>query len=173
MPETVEQYIARISGFVADHDPWTILAETPGRLQSLVNGATAAQLTWTTSPTRWSIAQIVAHLADAEVVGAWRFRSVLGQDGIGVQAYDQNVWASAFHYEKAEPGESVAVFSALRRATLRVLRDVDPERLGHTGMHQERGPESISQIVRMYAGHDLNHLGQIERLLEEARGQRG
>jgi hypothetical protein len=169
MVETVQDYIARLTGLVGDRDPATMLAETPGRLRSLVNGATPAELTWTSAPTRWSVTQIVAHLADAEAVGAWRIRSVLAQDGCPLQAYDQNVWASAFRYEATDPAESLTLFETLRLATLRLLKRVDPARLAHAGLHQERGPEPILQIIKMYAGHDLNHLNQIERLLDEAR----
>jgi len=169
MAETAQQYIARITGMVGDRDPWTVLAESPDRLRSLVGSATPAELSWTTSPARWSIGQIAAHLADAEIVGAWRIRSVLARDRVTLQAYDQNVWASAFRYEQVDAAESVAVFEALRRATLRLLRTADPARLAHVGQHDERGQESIAHIVRMCAGHDLNHLTQIERLLIEAR----
>jgi hypothetical protein len=169
MAETVPQYIARLAGLVGNRDPWAVLAETPVHLRSLVTGATPRELAWTTSPTRWSIVQIVAHLADAEIVGAWRFRSVLAADGVALQAYDQNAWASAFLYEKTDPTASVALFEALRTATLRVLRSVDPARLEHAGLHSERGQESIDHLMRMYAGHDLNHRAQIERLLDEVR----
>jgi hypothetical protein len=169
MNETVEEYIARITGLVADRDPMTVMAETPGRLRSLVTSATPDQLTWTSSPTRWTITQIVGHLADAEVVGAWRFRSVLGEDGIAVSAYDQNKWAAAFRYERVPIAESLALFETLRAATLRVLRTVDPARLDHAGLHAERGRESITRLKEMYGGHDLNHLSQIERLLSESR----
>lgn len=172
MAETAEQYIARITGFVADRDPRAVLAETPGRLRALVDGATARELTWTTSSKRWSIAQIAAHLADAEIVIAWRIRSVLERDEVPLQAYDQNVWASAFQYETAPAAESLAVFEALRASTLRILRTVDPARRAHAGLHAERGPETIHQTMRMAAGHDLNHLGQIARLLDEVRQER-
>jgi DinB superfamily len=169
MPETIEQYTARILGLASDRDPWLVLAETPARLRSLVTGATAHELTWTTSPTRWSVGQIVAHLADAEIVGAWRFRSIVATDGVPLQAYDQNVWASTFRYEDADPLASVTLFEALRNSTLRILRAVDPVRLEHAGMHEERGRESVLHLMRLYAGHDVNHLTQIERLLNEAR----
>lgn len=172
MPETAEQYIARITGFVGDQDPLSLLAKAPGRLRSLVSGATDNELAWTTSPDRWSIRQIAAHLADTEIVGAWRIRKVLEADGVGLQAYDQNIWASAFRYDTAPAAESVALFEALRGATLRVLRTVDPARRAHAGMHAERGRESIDHLIRLYAGHDLNHLAQIERLLDEARQER-
>ena len=103
MSETVQQYIARLAGLVGDRDTWAVMAETPNHLRSLVSGATPRELAWTTSPTRWSIVQIVAHLADAEIVGAWRFRTVLATDGVALQAYDQNTWASAFEDQKTDP----------------------------------------------------------------------
>jgi DinB family protein len=169
MAETIEQYVARLSGLVAERDPLALMAETPGRLQALVSGASPAELRWTTASGRWTVTQIAAHMADAEIVGAWRFRTVLAQDGVPMQAYDQNAWASAFRYEDAPPAESVGLFGALRTATLRLLRRVDPARLRHAGTHAERGRESVEQLARMFAGHDLNHLAQIERLLGEAR----
>jgi uncharacterized damage-inducible protein DinB len=143
----------------------------------------AASARWSTAPPRprsrgrprrtaGSVVQIAAHLADSEIVGAWRFRTVLAQDGVPLQAYDQNAWASAFGYEQAAVAESVTLFGALRRATVDLLRRVDPRRHEHAGMHAERGRESIQHLMRMYAGHDLNHLAQIERLLGEARAAR-
>jgi uncharacterized damage-inducible protein DinB len=169
MIETPHQYTVRMLGLAGDRDPWLTLAETPGRLQSLVAGATARELAWTTSPARWSIRQIVAHLADTELVGAWRVRSVLAADGIALQPFDQNEWAAAFKYENADAAAAAALFGVVRTATLALLRTVAPERLEHAGIHGERGRETVSHIMRMYTGHDLNHLGQIERLLDEAR----
>jgi hypothetical protein len=169
MAETPAQYTARMLALAGDRDPWTMLAATPARLESLVAGATTRELTWTTSPARWSITQIVAHLADAEIVIAWRMRSVLASDGIAMQPFDQNEWATAFKYQAADAAAAVTVFGVLRTSNLALLRTVDPERLEHAGMHGERGRESIGQMMRMYMGHDLNHLAQIERLLDEVR----
>lgn len=173
MQETVQQYIARMSGNVGDQNPRAIMESTPARLRSLISEATPAQLTYTTSPTRWTITQIVAHLSDAEIVGAWRFRRVLEENNVTLQAYDQGIWAESFGYTERPPIESVALFDALRRSTLRTLDAVDPSRLQHVGMHAERGPESIAQLIIMYAGHDINHLKQIEALLEESRNASG
>ena len=169
LSETAQQYIARITGFVGDQDPAILLAEAPDRLRTLVERAPASALTWKPTPQAWSIAEIAAHLADAEIVGAWRIRSVLAQDNVPLQAFDQNAWASAFRYGDAPAADSVALFGVLRQATLRLLRTVDPARHQHAGLHAERGRESIQHLMRLYAGHDLNHLAQIERLLAEAR----
>jgi hypothetical protein len=87
---------------------------------------------------------------------------------VELQAYDQEAWASTFRYGQADPSESLVVFETLRQANLRLLATVDPGLHQNAGMHQERGRETVAHIMRMYAGHDLNHLGQIERLLSEA-----
>jgi hypothetical protein len=172
MNETTRQYIERITSYVEGREPRTVLEQTPERLRALVSSASPAELAWTATAARWSITQVAAHLADAEIVGAWRFRAVLETDNVTIQAYDQATWSSAFHYEQTDPVESVALFGALRRSTLALLKRVDPERLAHAGLHQERGRESVEHLMRMFAGHDLNHLAQIERLLSEAREQR-
>jgi uncharacterized damage-inducible protein DinB len=166
--ETPQEYTKRILGNIGGRDPWSQLAATPGRLRALTSSASAKAMAYA-PPGRWSSAQILAHLADAEVVAAWRLRSILARDGVELQAFDQNTWASAFHYERAAPADSLALFEVLRSSNLWLLKTVDPERHQHHGFHQERGKETIMHLVQLYAGHDVNHLGQIERLLAEAR----
>jgi hypothetical protein len=165
--ETVQDYIARILSNVGDDDPWSILESTPQRLRDLVARVPRAALTHVPADGRWSIVQILAHMADAEVVGAWRFRTILAVDGAPIQSYDQDEWANGFAYEKAAPEDSIDLFEANRRATLALLRRVNPRRLTHAGIHAERGRESIERLMQMYAGHDRNHVRQIERILAE------
>jgi tRNA-binding EMAP/Myf-like protein len=163
--ETAQQYIDRLLGYVGDRDGWTILASTASRLRALTTARAPDVLTRKPSATAWSVAEILAHLADAEVVAAWRVRSVLAVDGVPLQPFDQNTWADAFRYESADPGLSLELFDVNRRATLALLRRVDSARHQHAGMHAERGRESITHLVRLYAGHDLNHLAQVERIV--------
>lgn len=165
MDETPQNYTARILSFLGGQDPLQVLASTPGRVRELIAGRTREQLAWPSAPSRWSVAQIIAHLADSEVVGAWRFRSILAADGSPLQPYDQNAWAATFRYQDADPAESLQLFDANRTATLSLLRRVDPALRANHGMHGERGKETIEHLIRLYAGHDLNHLSQIERLL--------
>jgi hypothetical protein len=164
--ETAPQYIERILGNVGARDPWEVLGSTGPRLRTLVGGRSRAELGRTPDPGRWSVVQILAHLADAEVVAGWRLRSILAADGVPIQAFDQDAWASAFKYAEADPFESLDLFEVSRRANLSLLRRVDPARHAHHGLHAERGKETITHLVRLYAGHDLNHLVQIERLLQ-------
>jgi hypothetical protein len=92
-------------------------------------------------------------------------RSILGAPGTPVQAYDQNAWVTAGHYEKRDPRKAIELHGVVREANLALLKSLSPNQWKHYGQHAERGQESIEHIVRMVAGHDINHLGQIERIL--------
>src|SRR5687767_15966582 len=123
--EKPQDYIKRILAFVESEDPWKVLETTPRRIRELISGRSAAELARRQDPLRWSVAEILAHLADAEVAGAWRFRSVLAADGVPLQPFDQNDWASAFRYAEVDPFESLQLFEANRSGTLSLLKRVD------------------------------------------------
>jgi tRNA-binding protein len=165
--ETFQEYSARLMSLSAGKDGLAVLASTPSRIGGLLAGRSQADLRWTPKPGRWSIAEIVAHLGDAEIVGAYRMRATLASPGIALQAYDQNDWMRAQRHESSDPHVSLAFFAGLRAAQVRLLRGLNDEELDRFGVHAERGKESLRQLIGLYAGHDLNHLGQIERLLAE------
>lgn len=168
--ETPSEYVRRILSYVEGKDALEVLRTTAGRLRSIVFGAPAAELRRQPAAGKWSGAQILAHLADSEIVAAYRIRMILARDGVAIQAFDQNEWASALRYDAAEPVESLALFDATRTANLRLLDRVDPRLHDNHGVHAERGRETVTHLVRLYAGHDLNHLAQIERLVPAPAG---
>ena len=169
MQETAEQYIQRILGHVDGQDPIKVQQSTAPKLKKLTQGLTPKQMIWKPEPGKWSIAEIVAHLADAEIVGSWRMRSIIGDSGTTIQPFDQDAWVSAFDYGKRDPKQSVELFRVLRENNLAMLRALPGEAWEFYGMHQERGKETIAHVVRMFAGHDTNHLLQIERLVEQLK----
>lgn len=168
MNETPLQYRDRLLSLLGSRDPWKVLETTPMVLRRMVVGRTLEQLGRKPDPKRWSVTQLLAHLSDTETVGAWRFRSVLAQNAVPLQPFDQDRWSQAFRYEMADPFESLELFAITRAGTLRVLSRVDPALMTHYGVHGERGEESVRHLIDLYAAHDLNHLGQIERLLAES-----
>ena len=165
MTETVQQYTQRILGYVSGQEPLKVLSSTPTKLERLVGRVSAAQARKKPAPGKWSIGEVAAHLADVEIVIGWRVRSVLGAPGTPIQAYDQDAWAAAGNYEKRSPKESISLFRALRAANLALYKSLSAEQWQMYGMHSERGQESVERIVRMVAGHDLNHVQQIERII--------
>ena len=172
MTETFEQYSARLLSLSAGTDAMSILQSTPARIGELISDRTPADLQWTPEPGRWSVAQIVSHLADSEIVLAYRLRMTLSQPGTAIQPYDQNRWTAALHRHTSGARDSLALISAVRQSTVAILRGLDDEELDRYGVHAERGKESIRHLIKLHAGHDLNHLAQIEKLLAERQGSR-
>ena len=165
MPETIAEYKTRMLAYQAGKDPLKIQAATPAKLKRLLKGVPRKKLTRRPKPGKWSIAEIVAHLADCELVGGYRVRRILESPGTAIEAFDQDKWAQAGKYAKRDAGESLQTFSVLRKANLVLLKSLDTTQWGLTGMHAERGAESIERYTQMYAGHDINHLQQIEAIL--------
>ena len=169
MAETAQQYTARILGLVAGKDAFAVQTATLKALPALVDGRSAARLRRPPAPGRWSVGQIVAHLADAEVVHAYRLRMILSRNRTDIQAYDQNLWAETGQYANVRLADALELFLTLRRANLRLVRRLTPAERRRYGVHQERGRESIDRLEQMYAGHDLNHLAQIRAMVGATR----
>jgi hypothetical protein len=164
MNETAEQYIQRITALV-EGKPLAVQAATAKKLVWLIKGVPASKLRKRPAADKWSVSEIVAHLGDAEIVIGFRMRIILGAPGTPIAAYDQDSWVASGHYEKRDPRKSVEQFRAVREANLALLKSLTSEQWKHYGVHSERGRETIEHIVRMTAGHDMNHLQQIERIL--------
>ncbi|HKP76333.1 MAG TPA: DinB family protein [Longimicrobiaceae bacterium] len=165
MTETSQEYKARILGYLAGRDPMALLAAAPDRLAALVEPLPASLVDTRPAPAKWSVREIVAHLADDELVGAYRIRLILSAPGTEIQAFDQDRWAETGRYAATDLGASLALFRALRGANLALLRVLEDEEWERAGVHAERGVESIRDIAAYYAGHDLNHFAQIEAIL--------
>jgi DinB family protein len=165
MNETPQQYTQRVLSYVEGKPPLTVQAATAKKLERLIKGVPASKLRKRPAADKWSVAEILAHLADAEIVGSFRMRLILGAPGTPVAAFDQDSWVTSGHYAKRDPRQSLEQFRVLREANLRLLKSLTPEQWKHWGMHSERGQESIEHMVKMFAGHDVNHLRQVEKIL--------
>jgi len=165
MNETPQQYTRRILGYIEGKQPLAVQAATARKLERLINGVPTSKLRKRPAADKWSVSEIMAHLGDAEIVIGFRIRFILGAPGTPILAYDQDSWATSGHYEKRDPHKSAEQFRVVREANLALLKSLTPEQWKHYGMHSERGQETIERIVRMTAGHDMNHLQQIERIL--------
>src|SRR5271156_1840195 len=165
MKETAQEYTRRIVGFMEGKKPLAVQAVAAKKLERLIKGVPASKLRKRPAPDKWSVVEVLAHLADAEIVIAWRIRSILGAPGTPIQAYDQDAWAAVGNYAKRDPRKSIEQFRAMRDANLAFYKSLRPEQWKQSGLHSERGEESLERIARMIAGHDLNHISQMERIL--------
>jgi uncharacterized damage-inducible protein DinB len=169
MQETLQQYMQRILGYVEGKDPLRVQRDTPKKLAAAIRGLSPKQLKKQPAPGKWSIAEILAHLADTEVVAAWRLRQILSANGAAIQSFDQNVWAKTFDYAKLDAKESLRFFEVLRSGNVAMLKRLPRKAWDNYGMHAERGKETVAKIVRMWAGHDINHLEQVKRIAKAGK----
>lgn len=165
MNETPQEYTQRILGLVAGKVPQEVQRETASRLAKLIKPLSEKQLSQRPEPGKWSINEILAHLADSEIVLSWRMRLVICQNGAAMQATDGDVWSQTLDYAGQDPQVSLEIFRLLRENNLRMLEALPKNLWENYGMHSERGKETLADMVRMYAGHDVNHLQQIEKIL--------
>ena len=163
-PETAEQYIARLAQALGSKDPLTVLRETPGELRRAVALLNDEQLGMLEAPGLWSVRQVVQHLADSELVGAFRLRMVLAHDRPALAAYDQERWTEKLHYDKSDMKEALSDFERLRMSNMRLLDHATAADRERVGLHSERGEESVNDMIVNYAGHDIVHLQQIARI---------
>src|SRR6202165_1365117 len=116
MKETPQEYIKRMLGNAEGLDPLKGEAGTQKKRERLIKGVPVAKLRKRPAPGKWSVAEILAHLADSEMVRGWRMRQILGAPGTPIQAFDQDAWAISGHYAKRAPRTSVELFRVLRAA---------------------------------------------------------
>ena len=169
MQESSQQYTQRLVSYTEDKEPMLLQRAAPKKLAALIKGKQKKRLMRRPAPGKWSIAEIMAHLADSEIVIGWRLRQILSTNGVPIQAYDQDRWASTFDYAHRDPRQSLESFRVVRESNLALLKAVPRPTWENYGVHQERGNESVGHFVRMVAGHDLNHLRQVEAILNGKR----
>ena len=166
MQETAQQYIQRILGYLDGKNAMDVLAATPRQVERLIKGLTRNRLGKRPSPEKWSVTEILAHLADVEIVQGFRIRLILGASGISIQGFDQDVWARYSDYATHDPSLSLEGYRVNRQRTLRLLKSLPKEMWDNFGVHSERGKETVRRVAEMMAGHDINHLRQIQAILK-------
>jgi hypothetical protein len=168
--EEAAAYIRALHELLGDRDPFAVLQRTPGELSELVRLLPESSMDVPEAPGKWSIRHVIRHLADSELVWAYRLRLILGQVRPRLDGYDQDAWAGNLGYDEAPLEEAVQEFTVVRRGNLRLLHRASEAELARVGIHGERGEESLAQMIPLYAGHDLAHLGQIQRIRSAVTG---
>jgi len=157
-------YVAGLLHLLGDHDPALILGHTPIAIQHFLDTVPAEIAAKPEAPGKWSIQEVIQHLADSELVGGFRLRMVLAQDRPRLTGYDQDLWATRLDYRNIDIREALEQFVALRRVNARLWQHLTPGDLARVGLHDERGEESLEHMRRLYAAHDLLHLQQLKRI---------
>ena len=155
---TSNPYAVHLGG----RDPREIIESTSAALHRLAERIGPAQIDAAPAPAKWSARDILCHLADCEVVFAFRLRQTLAEAHHRIQPFDQNRWAEPYATQDAD--RALRTFDALRSWNLALLDTLTPSQLAKRVTHPERGEMSFATIVETMGGHDINHLKQLEAI---------
>jgi hypothetical protein len=164
-----DAYREMLLGLLGDRDPAEVQAQLIDELQALVEQA-GSHLRTKPAPDEWSALEVLAHILDAEIVSAGRYRWILAHDQPTLIGYDQDLWVDRVHDEDDTPEEMLVLLRALRTSHLRLWARTSDEDRARFGVHAERGQESFELTFRLIAGHDRFHVGQMRRTLAEVEG---
>ncbi len=162
--EAATQYVQALMDLLGNRDPLKVQDELYDAIVSEVTGLEEAALRRPEKPGKWSIMQVVQHLADSELVSGYRIRMILTHPNPPIQGYDQDAWANELRYNGVSLRDALEQLRVLRALNLKLVRSLSKEQLAREGLHSERGTESVWKITQMIAGHDLLHRNQIQRI---------
>ncbi len=161
-PVVPERYVNALGGA----DPVESQRKAPKRIKKLLRGLSEKQLARRPAPNKWSIKEVIAHLADGEVVLGSRLRFVAAMDRPPILGYDQDAFVERLGIERVKTAELFDAFAAVRGANVSLMERLAEDAWRRVGIHSERGEESIETMIVMYAGHDRIHEEQILAIRE-------
>ena len=163
-PGQAAQYVAALLDLLGSRDPLDVLGQTAGSFENALDGFSRERLTQPEAAGKWSIRDVFQHMADSELVWGFRLRMTLAHDRPPLVGYDQDLWASRLHYEDADAQQALAQFTTMRGSNLVLLKRASKSDLQRVAVHAERGPQTLDEMVRLCAGHDLVHINQVARI---------
>jgi hypothetical protein len=145
----------------------------PEVLAMVLTGVFGEEEDFAPAPGKWTIRQIVAHLADGELVGAHRFRQVVAEDNPTIIAFDQDAWTQKLDYAKRKPKQSLETFRRIRAENYELLKDLPEAAFERAGNHSETGPITLRQLLEGYARHAESHAQQLQQIREVYKASKG
>ncbi len=165
MDESPQQYAARITSYVTGKNFLQQIQRSPRRIAALLRGKRPPHLSRRPTPGQWSVAEILAHLTEAEIAFGYRIRLIAGAPGTPIQAFNQDKWQANARYLQRNSKQTAAFFENLRLLNVLFIKSLPPDSLDRFGIHEERGQESIRRLTELMAGHDENHIRQLAAIL--------
>ena len=145
----------------------------PELVAVVLTGVFGEEEDFVTGPGHWSIRQITAHLADADLVGAHRFRQVIAEENPTLVAFDQDLWTRNLDYTRRKPKQSLETFRRIRAENYELLKDLPAMAFGRAGNHTERGRLTLGEMLEGYAEHAESHARQMQEIREAYKKSKG
>jgi len=141
-------------------------------IAAVTTGAAGSELDFVSAPGKWSVRQIVSHLADSEIVGRDRFSRVIAEDNPTIVAYDQDAWATKLGYTTRKFSQMLETFRRMRGENHELLKVQSGDTWLRTGIHSERGAVSLYELLGIYTEHAEKHARQIRAARDAYKASR-
>jgi uncharacterized damage-inducible protein DinB len=151
------------ASFLGGQQAEPVIAATPQAIRDLVAPLSSEDLERNPAPGKWNVREVLCHLADTEMVFAFRIRQTLSEPDHVIQPFDQDRWAQT--YTAYDAVSALALFSAIRAWNIKLITSIPPAARDKTVTHPERGTMTLQTIIDTMAGHDLNHLVQLRGIV--------
>jgi len=168
---TAPTYVRALLDMLGRRDPTEVLGELLPWLSERIRGVNDSTLRRPEAPGKWSVIEVIQHLADSDLVFSYRLKMMLTEDRPPLQGYDQDGWAGELHYREVPLDLALDQLRSMRAVNLHLLRRLSPSQLERVGLHSERGPESAGFLLQLMGAHDLVHRRQIDRILSTVAGR--
>jgi hypothetical protein len=142
-------------------------------LATVLTGAAGEEVDYVHAPGKWSIRQILAHVADSELVGAHRLRAVVAEENPTLTAFDQDAWTRNLDYARRKPTQSLETFRRLRAENYELLKELPESAFERAGMHTESGRRTLRSLLEGYADHAESHARQVQAIRAEFKKVKG
>ena len=162
---TVALYKTSLGAYAQGKDALAMLSDAPRMIAGLIAGISELALRLRPLPRKWSVTEIITHVAEDELVTSWRYRQMIENSGCALAAFDQERWARLGDYATWNPWVALQMFRLLREANVRMLKRLTSEEWERSGIHAERGRITVRDLAQHIAGHDINHIEQIRSIL--------
>jgi hypothetical protein len=145
----------------------------PELLAMVLTGVFGEEEDFVPASGKWSIRQIIAHLADSELVCAHRMRQTIAEEKPSLIAFDQEAWTRNLDYARRKPKQSLESFRRLRLENYELLKELPESAYERIGNHSERGPITLRFQVELLAEHAQSHARQMQAVREEYKKAKG
>src|SRR5688572_32630916 len=146
------------------------LERMPDMIATVIGGATDNEVRWKPAPTRWSILEVLGHLAHVEAHGfRGRVQRILAEDNPLLENYDPDALVAAGAYQHPDIATALGVYRRERERSIELLRTIRPEQLARSAVHGVLGTVTLGNLLNEWPFHDLGHLRQIAELVRTAR----
>lgn len=162
--EAAASYIARLLALLADREPLSVMDQLDVSVRAAVAGLSAEQLRRAEAPGKWSCLDVIGHLVHTEIVYGYRVRCVVAEEHPGLPGYDQDRWIAHLQEPDVDVQAALDDLAFLRRLNLRFYRRLSKSERARSGLHSERGEESVNRILDLLGAHDLVHRRQLQRI---------